>query len=117
MYFQFIIKTVITFVYNKIFKLTNNNLEPNNIETTNLIVPTKKSFKRCSTSFNNISYLDSYPNESNTYYPIQKLNNECFRCNIKLYQCIYRRDFFAYDKQLCQRCWYIIEDNLTNKNV
>ena len=127
MYFSFIIKTVILlitslvifikFLYNKIFNLTTNNLDNNCPETTNLIVPTKKSFKRCSASFNNISYLDSSPKELNIHIPIQKLNNECFRCNTKLSQCIYRKDFFAFDKQICQKCWYTIENNLTNKNV
>ena len=52
--------------------------------------------------------------EDDKHIPIQKRSNECFRCNQKLYSYFNKKDFYAYDKQVCESCWNNLKRNIIN---
>lgn len=75
-------------------------------------------------SFSNFDNYQDLKNEElendNIRYnstPIQKRSNECFRCNQKLYSYFNQRDFYAFDKQVCETCWNNLKRNVVNNHL
>ena len=90
-----------------------NNLDKKETYKPNL-TKNMKSFSNFN-SFQDIKKEESEDDElTSKNIPIQKRSTECFRCNQKLYSYFNKKDFYAYDKQVCESCWNNLKRNIIN---
>ena len=79
------------------------------------------NLKKKTVSFSNIMQLDDCEDIDESTYnsiiPIQKRSNECFRCSQRLYNYRKKINYFAYDSELCETCWYKATRNINNNKI
>ena len=108
--------TALKTIYHNCIKIGKEKKDDNIIEKKEDIISGKKIILKSNQSLANLKlfYNDKDDEESNTpiLSPVQK-SYECFQCNKKL-QGFYKKDFFAFDKEYCEKCWNKIHFKIIN---